>query len=225
MKLFSFRGISVIATKGWFIFVALMSLFFSLSHSESAIDCLLALTISAIMISFVFCLVVAHEFGHALTAQKLGYEVEKIYLIPFGGLAEIKGNFGKTPKHELLITAMGPAVNLALVAVLWPIYYLLPQPAEHTLYHSACVILSLTIKTNVVLFLFNMIPCYPMDGGRFLRALLALKFGIKHATKYAFYCSAALGIPLAIWGFFNGYLVGLVFPFLLATAYVETKQY
>lgn len=122
----------------------------------------------------VFFIVVLHEYGHALTAKSLGYRVPKILIHPFGGAALIEGDWAKKAKHEFLITVNGPLVNLVLALVTLPFVYLHP-------------LLGFFFVVNVILLAFNLLPTYPMDGGRLVRSFLTWYLGDWwKATVWAF---------------------------------------
>ncbi len=121
-----------------------------------------------------FVIVVLHEYGHALTAKSLGYRVHKILLHPFGGAALIEGDWAKNAKHEFWITVNGPLVNLVLALLTFPFIHLSP-------------LLGFFFLINVILLAFNMLPTYPMDGGRLVRAFFTWYFGDWwKATVWAF---------------------------------------
>lgn len=138
-----------------------------------------------------FGCVVLHELGHSLVALRCGIPVRDITLYPIGGVAMIEKR--PPPKQELWIAIAGPAVNVVIALVLWAI---LGSPAVAGLpkliasHPSATRLLAL----NIMLVFFNMIPAFPMDGGRVLRSILALVMPVERATSIA----AGIGQFLAI---------------------------
>ena len=126
-----------------------------------------------------FGCVLLHELGHALMARQFGIATEDITLYPIGGVARLR-RLPKAPGAELLIALAGPAVNFAILAVL----SLLPGG----------YFVNNLFNANVMLALFNLIPAFPMDGGRVLRALLTVPIGRLRATEVA----ATLGQALAV---------------------------
>ena len=148
---------------------------------------------------FLFVCVTLHELGHALVAQRFGIKVEDITLLPFGGLARLR-TIPREPKKELAIAIAGPLVNVAiflgLVLGAGFLYrnettitqdFLLDKLDEG----NAESLLVYLMLANIILVLFNLIPAFPLDGGRVLRALLALKLPWKTATRIA--AGAGLG--------------------------------
>lgn len=225
MKLFSFRGIPLVLSRGWFAFIGIMALLLSLS-SDTILESFFAICFLEII---VFSFVVLHEYGHSLAAQYFGYKVNEIELIPFGGMAKINGNFNNIPKHEFWITFWGPIVNVILAVLFYPLCILFPVETStdilevNGLYSLFCVLIDFSFEVNIRLFLFNLIPCYPMDGGRFLKSLLGFKFGPQKAAKAAFACAVIAGIPLCAWMIFNGHPIGFFLPLLILAGYGELK--
>jgi stage IV sporulation protein FB len=141
-----------------------------------------------------FGCVVLHELGHALTARRYGVETREIVLYPFGGVARMD----RIPpgKAELLIALAGPAVNLVLAALLGLVLVGLSadSPDAPLAIVTEGTIVWQLLYVNLSLFVFNLIPAFPMDGGRVLRAALAIGLGETRATNIA----AAVGQVLAL---------------------------
>jgi Zn-dependent protease len=149
--------------------------------------------------------VVLHEFGHALMARAFGIRTRDITLYPIGGVARLE-RMSERPVEELLIAVAGPAVNVAIAAILFPLVLL--THSDLWLFEwtgpDVGVFLSSLFAVNVGLVLFNMIPAFPMDGGRVLRAILAIPLGRLRATEIA----ASLGLVLAVMAVVGYFVLG-----------------
>lgn len=161
---------------------------------------------SLALVASILACIMLHELGHSLIAQRLGVQVRSITLLPIGGVAALKG-IPEKPWHEIAITLSGPTINLVIAAALLPFTGQLPRLFVITMPHDLSSFLATMVNANLTLFVFNFIPAFPMDGGRLLRAVLALMMSFPRATVIA----ATVGQVLAI-GFV---LVGLKFSLWL----------
>lgn len=135
----------------------------------------------------IFFFVTLHELCHSLTAMRFGIKVREITLLPIGGVASMT-KMPEKPAQEFLISLAGPMFNIMVVAVFFlPLRRLLGD--EVLFHHPSTATWPLTIAyvywVNLMLAAFNLLPAFPMDGGRMLRALLAAKLGIRKATRIA----------------------------------------
>ena len=151
-----------------------------------------------------FGCVVLHEFGHALTARRFGVPTSDITLLPIGGVARLQ-RIPENPVQELLVALAGPAVNVVIVAILWGIFGVrFPEAsadADQVLHQGFWTKL---LYVNVFLAAFNMLPAFPMDGGRALRALLAMKLPYAQATRVAATIGQMMAIAFGLFGLSAG---------------------
>jgi Zn-dependent protease len=152
----------------------------------------LALAFTALPLLFV-C-VVLHEFGHALAARHFGIGTHDITLYPIGGVARLKRMSDK-PLEEIVISVAGPAVNVAIAVLLSCILLLVMLTQQSWLLHTFAGTIGLWLLLgNTVMVLFNLLPIFPMDGGRVFRAVLASWLSHYQATQIA----VAVGMALAL---------------------------
>jgi Zn-dependent protease len=141
------------------------------------------LTWSLLFLLAVFACIILHEFGHAMMAARFGIKAKEIVMLPIGGIASIE-KFPDNPRQELAISIAGPLVSIGIAGLLWlsiPNTPLIQNAPHMTIMHGHDFIYNLRI-VNVALVVFNLIPAFPMDGGRILRALLGFKLNYIQAT-------------------------------------------
>ena len=156
--------------------------------------------------------VVLHEYGHALTARRFGVKTRDITLYPIGGVASLE-RIPEKPKEELMVALAGPAVNLVISAALFLLLLLTPgvQPLAAAGMTEGSFLQRLMIA-NLALVGFNLIPAFPMDGGRVLRALLAMRLEYTAATQIAASIGQGLALVFGFIGLFsNPFLVFIAF--------------
>lgn len=150
-----------------------------------------------LLVASVFLCVVLHEFGHSLQARRYGIKVRDIVLLPIGGMARAE-RIPDVPRQEIIIAIAGPLVNFGLVLIFFVAIWLRRAPLSL----ESDFLLEL-IKINLILGTFNLIPAFPMDGGRILRGVLATRMPYVKATRYAKNVGQIIAIIFVVVGFLN----------------------
>lgn len=179
---------------------------------------------SVALIILFFACVVLHELGHSLTARRYGVKVPRILLLPIGGMAEFD-RIPRRPGAELLITIAGPAVNFGLVLLFLPFVWRELLGLVGTTEFSPTEILTHLWWANLIMGTFNLLPVFPMDGGRIFRALLAYRLPYLRATWWAVTVGRVLALILAAVAVFhyNNPLAGVLFVFIFMAAGTEYR--
>ena len=177
-----------------------------------------------------FVCVVLHEYGHALTARRFGISTRDVTLYPIGGISSLE-KLPDDPRQELLVAIAGPAVNLVIAAILWLTLNTIGQPFELSKVSDAKDVTEIPFLwglfyANLILPVFNLIPAFPMDGGRALRAFLSIFIDRLNATRIAALIGQLLAIAFVFLGlFFNFWLVFIgLFIFLGASGETAMEQ-
>ena len=176
---------------------------------------------AVLFVLLVFGCVVLHEFGHAIAARRFGVGTRDIILLPIGGVARLE-RIPEDPRQELAIAAAGPMVNVVIAATLalgmmMGTGSLAVDPGVHMM---ALPLPLRLLVVNLFLFAFNLIPAFPMDGGRVLRALLALRLEYTHATEIA----STIGQGMAFLFGFAGLLTNPFLVFIALFVWIGARE-
>lgn len=202
-KIGEFRGIGVYVHATFLLLIAVVVV----GHWSQEQN--VAKTLEGVLfVLAIFACVVLHEFGHALTAARYGIRTRDITLLPIGGVARLE-RMPREPLQELWVALAGPAVNVAIAAVLFAWLRLTGSvaPLEQIGVASGPLVERL-LAVNVLLVGFNLLPAFPMDGGRVLRALLATRLDYTRATQIAASVGQGMALLFGLFGmFYNPFLV------------------
>ncbi|MBE9471008.1 MAG: site-2 protease family protein [Chloroflexi bacterium] len=207
IKLFSVKGIEV---KVHFTF-ALILIWAAYRWGVQAGEGLTGALFGVAVTLLLFACVTLHELAHSLTAMRYGVTVREITLLPIGGVAQMEEIPAK-PAQELKMSLAGPLTNIAIAILL--ILICLPLGIRSTMgveelfqvlgtvsWHG---LIAYLVSANLTLGLFNLLPAFPMDGGRVLRAFLAMRMDYARATAIAVRIGQGLAVLLGLWGFMGG---------------------
>ena len=206
-KLFSVRGIDV-RVHVTFIFILLWASYFWGTTVDSTTRGVVFGIAATLLL---FTCVVLHELGHSVQAQAFGIKVMDITLLPIGGLARLE-EMPENPKQEFRIAVAGPVVNV-VIAIILAIVAAITIPEALTSPTTLIdnldqgtwqALLSYLLFANVWLVLFNLIPAFPMDGGRILRSVLAMRLPYQRATRIAATVAQVMALLLGALGLFSG---------------------
>ncbi|MCP5099261.1 MAG: CBS domain-containing protein [Chloroflexi bacterium] len=217
LKLFSIRGIALRVH----ITFPLILIWSAFQYGSLGGGGLTGALFGIITVTLLFVLVTLHELGHSFAALHYGVPVEQIVLLPIGGVAQLK-RMPRSPKQEFVIALAGPAVNVALALLMWGTAVSLGfgwfnplSPFTNGISLTFASIYNYIFFYNVILAVFNMFPAFPMDGGRVLRSLLAMRLNYGKATSIAVRIGRGLAWVMGIYGLFNGgFLLVLIAYFI-----------
>jgi Zn-dependent protease len=225
IKLFSVAGTAVRIHLTFFLLLAFYALIgWQHGGAPAAINLV-------VFIVLLFVCVVLHEFGHVFAARAYGIRTSDVTLLPIGGIASLE-RMPEKPGQEIVVALAGPAVNLVIAAALaigLGATFDLSQMGQ--LQEVSTSLVGRVAFANLALCVFNLIPAFPMDGGRVLRALLAIPMGYTRATRLAATIGQGLAFAFGLLGlvFGNAILVLVaVFIFLAASGeagYVQAREY
>ncbi len=204
----------------WTFLLLLLFIFVSAEMEKGIVPALGAV----LFVCAVFACVLIHELAHSLIGRRFGVKARSITLLPIGGLAAMD-EIPRRPGQEIAIALIGPFINLAIAALLYLLVgwwtgtvTLNPYPT------SPREFLAGLISVNVLLAVFNLIPAFPMDGGRVFRGLLAMKLDYLHATSIAVTVGHVISLLFIFYGLFFNWWLALIGVFLYLGADGEKQQ-
>ncbi len=223
LRILSFKGIGVHVHWTFLLLVGYVAV--TTAASGAAVQEVL---LQLAYVALVFACVVLHEYGHALTALRYGVRTRDITLLPIGGVASLE-RMPEEPAQEFWITVAGPLVNLVLAVLAGTLQWLLFGSLDvlDPRHGSALLpgLLAFLFSANLGLFLFNLLPAFPMDGGRILRALLGLRLPRVQATRIAAGIGRVLAVLFGIGGLsFGEPMLALIGVFIWFAAGAEARS-
>ncbi|WP_235297574.1 site-2 protease family protein [Portibacter marinus] len=212
-----------------FIFIIFLVLGIGISRDRAPVE----VSVILLLVGISFFCVILHEYGHALMARRFNVRTIDIILSPIGGLARLE-RLPSKPMHEFFIAIAGPLVNVAIALLISLILLIGGKPVLIDLNSSVSnfdnwgAYLSIVLYINLLLFVFNLIPAFPMDGGRILRSLLSIKLGKKRSTDIASWIGYTIAIGFVITGFFISYytlsVIGIFVMFMARGEKISARQ-
>lgn len=179
---------------------------------------------AVLFICAIFGCVLIHEIGHSLIARRYGKEAKSITLLPIGGVATME-EMPEKPQQEIAMSIIGPLINLAIAGVLFLFVGQWSGIKVVNMYpDSMNSFLSGLISVNIILAVFNLIPAFPMDGGRVLRGLLALRMDFIQATSLAVSIGQGLALFFIFFGLFFNLWIALIGVFIYIGAGSEKHE-
>jgi Zn-dependent protease/CBS domain-containing protein len=219
IHLFSVRGIDIRMHITFPLILVWGALQFGLLAGQGLTGALFGIVVTIIL----FAIVVLHELGHSFAALHYGVPVKQIVLLPIGGVAQLE-RIPEKPIQEFVIAAAGPLVNFGLAGILALAGFLLDLPLPIRGLSSVINALSqgsfsavfgYVFISNLFLAIFNLLPAFPMDGGRVLRAMLASRLDYVRATTISVTVGQALAWLMGLYGFLNGGFFFILIAFFI----------
>jgi Zn-dependent protease len=216
LRVATVKGIGIFTH--WTFLVMLVGLFaFYLYQGLSVV----AAFTGVALITTVFGCVVLHELGHAFMARHYGIPTLDITMYPIGGVARLTRMPSK-PKEEFMIAIAGPAVNVAIAGVLYVVNEIIgANISMYEAMNTQANVLGMLMWINLGLVVFNMMPAFPMDGGRVFRAALATQMDYRTATHIASLAGQAIAVVFAIYGIVSGMWT---LPFVAIFVFIAARQ-
>ncbi len=206
----------------WSFLVMMAGLFVFYVYQGASIVAALA---GLAMVAAAFGCVVLHELGHALMARRFNVPTIDITLYPIGGVARLT-RLPREPRQEILIALAGPAVNVAIGAALYLLLgFFGGAPSLPSVLAAPTQVVGALMWFNLMMAAFNLLPAFPMDGGRVLRAGLSTVFGFSRATQMAALIGHVVALGMFVYGIYSFQLVlTFIAVFIVYAAQQEVQQ-
>lgn len=219
-----FSFIFILAIFAWALSLNTISIFgFTIGFGGLPISTIQQLILSTVTAVLIFVCVLLHELGHSYITQKYGIKVNSITLFVFGGISQ-SDEIPEEPKKEMKIAITGPMISLLLGGFFYLIFFFIKPYSTTIIMDSIVVVFGSLSFYNIILAGFNLVPAFPIDGGRVLRAAFALKMDYQKATRNAVRIGKVFAVAMAIFGFFYNFWLILIAIFIFFGASQEEKS-
>jgi Zn-dependent protease len=197
-----FTFIIILVLFAWAFAVDNFSIFgFPIGFGGLPISLVFQLALGVIVAILLFICVLLHELGHSYVTQRFGFKINSITLFIFGGVSQTE-EIPRNPKQEMRIAIVGPGVSILIGIVFYAVYFFINQFGSSLPIKILSISVGMLAFYNLLLAGFNLIPAFPIDGGRVLRAGLAMRMEYDKATRAASSFGKAVAIFMAIFGNF-----------------------
>ncbi len=226
LKLFTVRGIDIRLHITFPLILLWAAFQFGLASGAGMAGAIFGVT----AVSLLFVLITLHELGHSVAAQYYGVPVKQIILSPIGGVAQLM-RMPEKPVQEFVVAIAGPAVNFIIAGLMWLAALVLGISLSNPLSVlvglggvSLTSLFTYIFVYNIFLAVFNLLPAFPMDGGRVFRSLLAMKLDYVKATRIAASVGRALAVLMGIYGLFNGGIFLILIAIFIYSGATQEEQ-
>lgn len=195
---------------------------FTIGFGEESISEIVKLILGIIVSILFFTCILLHELGHSYIAQKYGFDVKNITLFIFGGVSQME-EIPRDPKLEFRIAIIGPVISVLLSGLFYSFYIIFEYIGDNEVLDILLIISGTLAFYNFIMVLFNLIPAFPIDGGRVLRSYFARHMSYKKATKKASDIGKWIAISMAVFGIFYNLWLTFIGIFIYMGASQEEK--
>lgn len=226
LKLFTVRGIDIRLHVTFPLILLWAAFQFGLASGAGMAGAIFGVT----AVSLLFVLITLHELGHSFAAQYYGVPVKQIILSPIGGVAQLM-RMPEKPVQEFVVAIAGPAVNFILAGLMWLAALSLDINLSNPLRvlvglggASLSSLFTYIFVYNIFLAVFNLLPAFPMDGGRVFRSLLAMKLEYVQATRIAAAVGRGVAVLMGLYGLFNGGIFLILIAIFIYSGATQEEQ-
>jgi Zn-dependent protease len=218
-----FTFLIILALFAWSFSTSSVTIFgFIIGYGVLILDIILKVILGIVLAILLFACVILHELGHSYVTQQYGYKINEITLFIFGGVSQAE-EIPQDPRMELKIAVVGPLISLLLGGAFYGSFLFINSLGTGLAFQAMSITVGTLAFYNVLLGLFNLIPAFPIDGGRVLRSLLASRMDYGKATRIASNVGKVFAIAIAVFGIFYNIWFILIAVFIYIGAAEEDK--